>query len=214
VRITLPDGTSASSETSAADRMLSAHFHRDVTLARAAPADFTIDMYHPDIEGAVPAARRGTTVEQKLGSAYFAKAGIPSPVATGAFFDLFPFSVVTTATLDRLHQHAPASRFDPRRFRMNAIVDTRLEGFPENEWLGRTLAIGDAVRIEVKVPDSRCVMTTLAQDDLPNDPEVLRTAALHNRIPVGASGPQPCVGVYAVVAAPGIARGGDRVTLV
>jgi hypothetical protein len=97
---------------------------------------------------------------------------------------------------------------------MNTIVDTRLTGFPENEWVGRTLAIGDTLQIRVTAPDSRCVMTTLAQDDLPGDPEVLRTAALHNRLPVGAPNASPCVGVYAVVQAPGTVRGDDRVVLI
>src|SRR5262245_23335615 len=172
VRITLPDGTAVTSGTRDADRALSAHFRREVTVARSAPFDFTIDHYHPDIEGADPKGRRDTTVESKLGAAFFADAGLASPIAPGAFFDLFPLSVVTTATLDRLHELQPQSRFDLRRFRMNVIADTRQTGFPENDWVGRELAIGDTARIKVARPDGRCVMTTLAQDDLPADPEI------------------------------------------
>jgi len=42
-------------------------------------------------------------------------------------------------------------------------------------------------------------MTTLAQDDLPKDTEILRTLARHSRVDV-AGGLYPCAGVYAIVA--------------
>ncbi len=213
VRITLPDGTSVTSDTSDVDRVLSAFFRRDVTLARAAPDDFTIDQYHPDVEDADPAGHRDSVVEQKLGSAFFAQAGLPSPVPVGSFFDLFPVSVLTTSTLDQLTKLGPGSSFDERRFRMNVIVGTKEAGFVENNWIGRELAIGDAVRLNIALPDPRCVMTTLAQDELPRDTEVLRTLVRHNRIQVGDAGLFPCVGVYAVVQAPGTLRTGDSVSL-
>jgi hypothetical protein len=55
-------------------------------------------------------------------------------------------------------------------------------------------------------------MTTLAQDELPKDPEVLRTLARENRLEV-AGGRYPCAGVYAVVASDGTIRNGDAVAL-
>jgi uncharacterized protein YcbX len=213
VRITLPDGSSATSDSGRVDGLLSAYFGRDVTLARAAPDDYTIDMYHPDVENIDPAGYRDTFVEQKLGSAFFAEAGVDSPVPVGSLFDLFPVSVLTTSTLERLGELQPGSRFDQRRFRMNTIVSTGEPGFPENGWVGRKLAVGDAARLEVVLPDPRCVMTTLAQDDLSKDTEVLRTLAQHNRIEVGTAGRFPCAGVYAVVEAPGSMRVGDAVAL-
>lgn len=212
VRITLPDGTSVTSDADDVDRVLSAFFERDVTLSRAAPENFTIDQYHPDIEGADP-AHRNETVEQKLGSAFFAEAGLASPVAVGAFFDLFPVSVLTRSTLARFRELEPAVRFDERRFRMNVIVDANEPGFPENGWVGRELGIGATARFSVALPDPRCVMTTLAQDDLPADAGVLRTLVRHNRIPVGGAGEFPCAGAYAVVVAPGMVRVGDTVGL-
>jgi uncharacterized protein len=213
VQITLPDGTSVTSDSSDVDRVLSAYFRRDVTLARAAPDDFTIDQYHPDIEDVDPAGYRDTFVEQKLGSAFFAQAGLPSPLRTGSFMDLFPVSVLTTSTLEQLSELRPQSRFDQRRFRMNVIVDTQEGGFVENDWMGLELAIGEAVRLGVALPDPRCVMTTLAQEELPKDTEVLRTLTRHNRVQVGGAGLFPCAGVYAVVEAPGTMRVGDRVAL-
>ena len=213
VRIALPDGTSVTSDSSDVDRVLSAYFRRDVTLARAAPDDFTIDQYHPDVEDLDPEGHRDTFVEQKLGSAFFAQAGLASPVPVGSFFDLFPVTVLTTSTLEQLNKLRPESRFDPRRFRMNVIVGTKQAGFVENAWVGRELAIGDAVRLTVALPDPRCVMTTLAQDELPRDTDVLRTLTRYNRVQVGAAGQFPCAGVYCVAEAPGIMRIGDQVVL-
>jgi uncharacterized protein YcbX len=213
VQITLPDGTSVTSDSSDVDRVLSAYFRRDVTLARAAPDDFTIDQYHPDIKDVDPAGYRDTVVEQKLGSAFFAQAGLPSPLPDGSFLDLFPVSVLTISTLEQLSELRPQSRFDQRRFRMNVIVDTKEGGFVENDWIGHELAIGDAVRLSVALPDPRCIMTTLAQEELSKDTEVLRTLTQHNRVQVGAAGLFPCAGVYAVVEGPGTMRVGDRVAL-
>src|SRR5262249_10985834 len=79
VCIALPDGRSVTSDSGDADSILSAHFRREVRLARAAPEDFTIDQYHPDIESLEPAGDRGTVVPQKLGSAFFREIGAPSP---------------------------------------------------------------------------------------------------------------------------------------
>jgi uncharacterized protein YcbX len=63
------------------------------------------------------------------------------------------------------------------------------------------------------MPDPRCVMTTLAQGDLPRDTEILRTLVQHNGIQVGSAGRFPCAGIYAVVAAGGTLRTGDPVVL-
>jgi uncharacterized protein YcbX len=213
VRITLGDGTIVLSDAADVDAALSKFFGRGVTLAQSAPADFTIDQYHPDIEGADPAGRRDTVVDQKLGSALFEEEGIPSPVEVGAFFDVFPVSLLTTSTLDRVEELSPDTRFDQRRFRMNVIVATPEPGFVENGWVGRSLAIGDDAQVVVVMPDPRCVMPTLAQEDLPRDNEVMRTLVRHNRLDAGGA-MSPCAGVYAAVIAAGTLRAGDEVTTV
>jgi uncharacterized protein len=95
--------------------------------------------------------------------------------------------LLTTATLDRLHQLYPPGRFEVPRFRPNIVV-TPASGEPDfvdNAWIGHTLVIGDAVRLSITGPCVRCVMTTLAQGDLPPDPGILRTAAQHNKVSVG-----------------------------
>ena len=204
---------SVRSDSADVDRVLSAYFKRNVRLGRVAPDDFTIDQYHPDVEGADPGGNRDKVVAQPLGSALFAAIGMASPVPVGSFLDVFPVSVLTTSTLARLNALQPQSRFDEGRFRMNVIVETERSGFIENDWVDHQLALGDAVRLNVALPDPRCVMTTLAQDDLAKDTEVLRALVRHNKLQVGELGQFPCAGVYAVIAAPGTVRTGDRVAL-
>jgi uncharacterized protein YcbX len=124
----------------------------------------------------------------------------------GTFFDCAVVHVLATTTLDRLRALYPQGRFEVRRFRPNIVVQTNgdQEDFVENTWVGRTLALGDAVRLSITGPCPRCVMTTLAQGDLPKDPGILRTAAQHNQVNVG---------VYASVLQGGTVRRGDPVWL-
>jgi uncharacterized protein YcbX len=213
VRIELADGNSVLSDAADVDAVLSRFFGRDVELARAAQNGYTIDQYHPDLENYDPDGHRDEVVEAQLGAAFFNERGLPSAVPEDSFFDLYPLSVLTTSTLDQLGNLEPQSRFDVRRFRMNVIVDTPERGFVENGWLGRTLAIGDDVLLGVSLPDPRCCMPGLPQEDLPRDPQVLKALARHNRIDV-AGALYPCAGVYAVAEATGTIRKDDRVSLV
>jgi uncharacterized protein YcbX len=212
-RIELADGTSVLSDAADVDAVLSRFFGRDVELAHAAQNGYTIDQYHPDEENYDPEGHRDEVVESQLGAAFFNARGLPSLVPEGSFFDLFPLSVLTTSSLDRLSELEPQSRFDARRFRMNVIVDTPASGFVENEWPGHTLTIGDDVQLGVALPDPRCVMPSLAQRDLPKDSNILKALAKHNRIDV-AGALYPCAGVYAVAQATGTIRKDDSVSLV
>jgi uncharacterized protein YcbX len=202
-----------SSDATDLDSTLSNLFGREVTLATSAPDDFTIDDYHPDVEGLGPGQEADTVTDQKLGAAFFAEAGMPSAVSPDSFFDLFPVTMLTTSTLAQLTSLKPDSQFDSRRFRMNLIVDTGDPGFVENDWLGRSLTIGDDAVLVAMIPDPRCVMTTLAQEELPKDNGILQTMARHNRIDVAGAGLFPCAGVYAVVGSAGTIRVGDHVAL-
>jgi uncharacterized protein len=56
-------------------------------------------------------------------------------------------------------------------------------------------------------------MPSLAQEDLPKDPRILKALARHNRIDV-AGALYPCAGVYAVAESTGTIHKGDRVTLI
>ncbi len=212
VRITLADGTSVATDAPDADATLSAFFGRPVVLATSAPDDFTSDEYRPDVEGLRPGPTPDTVTDQKLGAAFFAEAGMPSAVPPGSFFDLFPVSVLTTSTVNHLNEIKPDSRFDARRFRMN-VVDTPESGFVENGWLGRQLQFGDGAALVAMIPDPRCVMTTLAQEDLPKNNGILQTLARYDRLEVAGAGLFPCAGVYAVVGAAGPISTGDPVVL-
>ena len=55
------------------------------------------------------------------------------------------------------------------------------------------------------LPDPRCCMPSLAQQELPRDPRILKALAQHNRIDV-AGLLFPCAGVYAVAEGDGTVR--------
>ena len=97
-----------------------------------------------------------------------------------------------------------SGQFEIQRFRPNIVVEPvgGAQGFPEQAWIGQTLAIGDEVRLRITGPCGRCVMTALAQGDLPQDPGILRTAVQQNH---------GHVGVYAAVVRGGTMRRSDRV---
>ena len=197
VRIVLPDGTIVSSAQRDVDQVLSRALHREVTLEAIAGGDVgatsssgnprtaNAEEYWPDMEGL---DYRDTVTDFAL--------------PEGTFFDCAAVHLLTTATLDCLGELYPQGRFEVRRFRPNIVVmpASGERSFVENAWVGHRLAIGDGVRLSVTGPCGRCVMTTLAQGDLPKDPEILRTAAQYNHVHVG---------VYAAVARGGTIRRGD-----
>lgn len=189
VRITLPNGTIATTEQGDLDQALSNVLGREVTLATTAPETPSLEEYWPDLDGL---AHRETVTDESM--------------PAGTFFDLAVVHVLTTASIDRLRECYPQGRFEVRRFRPNIVVepDSGAKGFVENDWIGRTLALGDEVRLSITGPCPRCVMTTLPQGDLPRDSGILRTAAQHNQVNVG---------VYANVVRGGTIRRGDPVRL-
>lgn len=92
-----------------------------------------------------------------------------------------PIHLVTTASLARLKILHPEGMPDPRRFRPNIVVEMdAVEGsFPETEWIGRRLAVGDLL-LTVSEPCRRCGFTIIAQDGFDNDPGILRNLVRHN----------------------------------
>lgn len=90
---------------------------------------------------------------------------------------------------------------DALRFRKNILLDTD-EPWIEEDWVGREVAVGDEVRLRVVNRMKRCVMTTMAQRDLPEDRRVLKTLTADRGM---------CIGVGADVLVPGTVRLGDTV---
>jgi uncharacterized protein len=189
VRVTLPDGSFAVSSSPDFAPALSSTLGRQVMLLTAPPQNPQLEEYWPDME---ELANRDVVTDEAM--------------PEGTFFDLAILHLLTTATLDQLRELNPRSRFEPRRFRPNLIIDTGDgKGFVENEWIGKVIAIGSEVRIQVSGPCPRCVMTTLAQADLPKDTGILKTAVQKNKGQVG---------VYASVVQTGTIRIGDPLTVV
>jgi uncharacterized protein len=189
VRIALPDGTTVTSDQADLNQILSNALNREVTLHAAEREAINAEEYWPDMEGL---DHRDAVTDFTL--------------PEGTFFDCAMVHLLTTATLDRLRELYPQGRFEVRRFRPNIVVQLASgeKSFAENGWVGHMLAIGTAVRLNITGPCGRCVMTTLAQGDLSNDPGILRTAAQHNQVNVG---------VYAAVARGGTIRRGDSVRI-
>ena len=80
-------------------------------LSRSAENGYTIDQYHPDEEEYDPGGHRDDVVEARLGAAFFDDRGLPSAVGEGSFFDLYPLSVLTASSLDRLGELRDVSTF-------------------------------------------------------------------------------------------------------
>ena len=92
---------------------------------------------------------------------------------------------------------------DPRRFRGNLLIDGA-EPWAENQWIGRTLAIGEA-RLNVVEPIGRCAATTVNPDTAETD---LNIPALLS----DGYGHTDC-GVFASVTIAGRISVGDALTL-
>jgi uncharacterized protein YcbX len=188
-RITFPDGSTVSTTDAAIATRLSATLGKPVRFLNSAPVAGTLEEYWPDIDGL---ARRDVVTEESM------------PAET--FFDLGMIHLLTTATLDSFRVQYPEGRFEPRRFRPNLVIQTApdCQGYPENDWDNKVLAIGNEVKIKITGPCGRCVMTTLPQGDLPKDAGILKTAVRHNQARVGA---------YAAVVQGGVIRAGDGVQM-
>ena len=189
VRITMPDGVSATSTQSNLDTLMSRALGASVSLQSKPPASPKLEEYWPDLDNL---AHRETVTEEAM------------PVET--FFDGAVVHILTTATLKQLQSVYPQGSFEARRFRPNLVVapDASDEGFVENSWVGRTLLIGNQVRLKVTCATGRCVMTTLPQGDLPKDLGILKAAVSANHANVG---------VYATVERAGVIRAGDAVQI-
>jgi uncharacterized protein YcbX len=187
VRIGLPDGRFVLSTDANVDEVLSASFGKAVKLTSSAPAAGSLEQYWPEVEGI---DKKDETTEE--------------PIPSNTFFDLSTIHLITTSTINALRRDYPEGRIEPRRFRPNIIIETEEEGYTENQWVDKVIAIGEQVRLKVTGRCSRCIMTTLAQGDLPRDLGVLKALAKFN----GAT-----FGINTAVLQPGMIRRGDVITI-
>jgi len=202
VTITVGGRTIDTTDRAAADAALSEHLGRPVRLESSVADDDVYESYWPEVADVL-----------------LSDVSIDLPVAMStakdSFVDLAALQMVTTASLATLAALAPDSEIVTRRFRPSLVIDTDAAdgtGFVENDWRGRSARLGDAA-ITFTDPSPRCVMTTVAQGDLPRDLEVLRTLARHNRIETPGLGNFACLGIYAEVVRPGRVAVGDPLVL-
>jgi uncharacterized protein YcbX len=201
VRITLPAGDRVDSDDPTVHGRLSLLVGREVRLETRPAVGAVMEIVSPVVEG-IPEEQEEIVTDSLV-----------AMVAPGTFFDAAPLHIVTTATLARLSDLAPGTTISPGRFRPNVVVVVDTEpGFVENAWVNRSLTFGD-VEASVFLSAPRCVMTTLAQGDLPRDPKVLQTIAHNNRFDIPGLGPSSCVGVYAIVTSSGSTQLGDPVAI-
>ncbi len=152
--VTLPDGQSVRSDSADAAARISAALGRRIAIRSVAPAAPQLEQFWPEHEG------QANEVSQEA---------VAGDAPAGSFFDYSALHILTTATLAALQKVYPQGTIDARRFRPNLVIETAGEGFVENDWVGKTLKIG-AARFAISDPCPRCVMPTLAQEELPRDP--------------------------------------------
>lgn len=208
--IRFPDGTTVlTGDPQVNDRVTKAIDHA-VTLWPLLPAD-ALDHYrrgapaHEDLEQEFRAIFGRTKDEPLPDLSVFPPELMEFESPPGTYFDAFPVLLLSEAALRSMQERAPESKFDLRRFRPNFLIGGTAStvAFPETEWVGRRLQIGDAI-LEVTVDCPRCVMTTHGFDDLPRDPKVMRAL-------VRESGGN--LGVYARIEKPGRVRTGDSLSI-
>jgi len=194
VRIECPDGSHVTSNVGDPDTKLSESLGRRVTLTTMRPDSISVERLDPlDPAGGIR--------------------DIGDIMLRGKFADYAPIHLLTTATLAQLSALRPDIEFEVRRFRPNLLIETAADrpGFVENQWIGKTVAIGEEVRLRITDPTPRCSVPTLAQKNIPKDPQVLRAIVENNLIPVPLLDNEmlPCAGVYGFVVKGGTIRRGD-----
>jgi len=214
VTITLPDGGETGSGDPEVDRRLSDLLGRPVRLTTVAPDGSAYLAVWPDLDGVIPDDYlREVSVDAPEPEGTLTELSLALASPPGTFFDVAALHVVCAGTLRHLTDVRPQQRFDVQRFRPNIVIESVDPPFAENTWSGATVRFGTALRATVLLPTMRCIMTTLAQGDLPRDNEVLRTISSLNRLEIPGLGTWSCVGAYAAVSEPGTVRVGDEVVI-
>jgi len=205
VEVVLPDGSRGYVGDPSLDRVLSALMGRQIQLSAVPPDVAEVDRAHPE-------ALLTAGLDAEVASDILKLGAVAPP---GTFFDYAPLHLVTTATLDGLSAALSDGPVEPARYRPNIVIRSPDDSkqFPEADWVGAALRIGDQVMLQVVLPTPRCAIPTLAQGELPPRPGALVAAVERNRIDIEGFGNQPCAGVYATVLRGGAVRKGDQVIM-
>ena len=136
--------------------------------------------------------------------------------SSGQCYDEFPVSLLSCASLQRLEQQAGKlgagqgenpGDFGATRFRPTFLLEN-CEPHEEDSWIGRTLAIGKELRIQVISQDPRCAIITQNPATGERDVDTLGLIRSYRSESSAAY-----FGVYAVVLHAGAVAVGDEVRL-
>ena len=116
-----------------------------------------------------------------------------------------PTSLVSDGSLAALAREAGTDAIEARRFRM-LIELGETDAHEEDTWIGRRVAIGDAV-LAITQPDARCAITTQDPDTGHRDLDTLRTIISYRGL---REGKHADFGVLGDVVRPGRIRLGDE----
>ena len=207
--ITAADGDSASASSERINDWLSGKLNHPVTLWPLLPAD-QLDHYRrgaPDTEDFEQELRAvfGRLPDEPLPDLAGFEELLEFESPPGTYFDAFPISIISQQSLNTMDQLEGESRFDVRRFRPNLLVDVPGSdlSFPEQAWVGKTLAIG-SVTLKIDTTCPRCAMTTHGFDDLPQDPQIMRKMVANS---------EGNLGIYASVVKVGKVATGDSLSV-
>ncbi len=194
--ITFPDGETVFIEDDNINEILSKKIGRSVVLISQVPENATLEKLSLEEEesGDVETA----SCLEKL-----------SPLD---FFDGGKLHILTTGALNKLKKKYSGGDFDARRFRPNIVIDSDDTEFSanlnlnlENHWEYLMIEVGDKVRLKVTKPTVICIMTTLAQENIPKDNQILKMIDQFNN---------GYLGVYTQTLEPGSIEVGDFVWMV
>lgn len=208
--VTLADGTQLNSNDPNINAMLSDAVGAPVSLWPLLPKD-QLDHYRRlppepgvDQEAAMREVFARTADEPLPDLASFPAELFTYESPPGTYFDAFPLLLMSAASLASMSEARADSNFDVRRFRPNIVVDTPDQGFPEDQWAGKTGRLGGAIlKFEMACP--RCVMTTHGFDELAKDPGIMRALVQANN---------GNLGIYASIVETGQINVGDTLEII
>jgi uncharacterized protein YcbX len=200
VRIETPGGDAIYAGQENASARISGILGRQVRLENSARPDEKTSIDRGAVFGGVPVSQMQPDWTPETMPDYFQLRG-------GTFLEIGAVFLLASGSVEHLRAlQGGTALIDCRRFRPNLYINTGATSgrFVEDDWLGRSLTTGDSVILGQFAPTLWCVGSTLAQQELPRDPSILRTIA---------RGHKGCLGVYGSVVSGGLVRVGDPVVI-
>lgn len=206
VTITMPDGSTVSSQDRQVNQKLSDAIGRPVTLWPLQPKS-NVRHYRLKVPAGAEAMKKQFATKELpdfssvTWSLMMELAIFVTPL--GRYHDVYPLHLLTTNSLEKLQQLEPDGDFRVERFRPNLLIEACTSGvdFAEFAWVEGKLYIGETV-LQVVSRTVRCSMPAQPQVTLKKDAKVLRTLEAHT---------QRHLGVNISVLKSGLIRVGDPV---